>query len=372
MKKENLEKVLKLRKELHNNPEISEQEVETRKRLIKFLKENSSVEIVDKGRWFYAIKREEGATETIAFRADHDAIRSEDGNAFHGCGHDGHSATLAALVLELEGETTGKNIVYLFQHAEENGAGAKECVDLFKEFKVDRIYGYHNWPHYEAGVPVVKKGTFMCASKGFTVSFVGKQSHASEPENGINPVYSIAKLAKLAEPLKEYNGYVPTKWEDLEFSSMTLCTIVHTKVGEQGAFGVSPSRGEISFTLRAAALEDLNALEERLRTFAEEEAKERNMEVSFSTADEFPDTTNDDEEVDRLVNILKDHGVDPVWMKDPIRSSEDFGWYQKEIPGVLFFVGSGVDHPDLHTIKYEFPDEILPKAVDYMAWIALA
>ncbi|MDO5713886.1 MAG: amidohydrolase [Tissierellia bacterium] len=370
MENKDLQAVISLRKELHEHPEPSEHEVETRRRLMEFLKKHTKVKIVDKGRWFYAIKEEEGAKETIAFRADHDAIISEDGNAFHGCGHDGHSATLCGLAMELDNVETGKNIVYLFQHAEENGAGAKECVEIFDEVDIDRIYGFHNWPHFELGKPIVKKGTFMCASKGLTISFLGKQSHASEPEHGVNPIYLIGKIIELVKPLSEFQGYVPSNWNGIDFSSMVLCTIIHVRLGEEGAFGVSPSRGEISLTLRGATLEDLNKLEESIKNFAMKESKKEGMEVSFKISDEFPDTTNDEGEVERIVSIFEKHGVNPYWLEEPIRSSEDFGWYQKEVPGAFFYIGSGLDQPDLHTIEFDFPDSIIPEAISYLRWIA--
>ncbi len=122
-----LERIKAFRQELHRHPEASEEEFQTRASIKKYLEEHTDVKVVDKGRWLYAVK-DEGAEETIAFRADHDAIVSEDGGAFHGCGHDGHTAILVGLAEVLDQETLGKNIIYIFQHAEENGVGAKEAV----------------------------------------------------------------------------------------------------------------------------------------------------------------------------------------------------------------------------------------------------
>ena len=54
MNKDIFVKTLKLRHQLHQFPELSGEEVETRKRLKKFLTENTNLENVDKGLWFYA------------------------------------------------------------------------------------------------------------------------------------------------------------------------------------------------------------------------------------------------------------------------------------------------------------------------------
>lgn len=360
-----LEQVRALRQTLHAHPEASEQEENTRKILIEFLREHTRhTRIVDKGRWFYAIKEEEGATETIALRADHDAIISEDGQAFHGCGHDGHSAILAGTAVALDEEKTGKNIVYLFQHAEENGAGAKECVALFDEVKVDRIYGLHNFPGFAKGEMYSIPGTMMCASTGMTLAFTGKQSHASEPENGINPVYPMAKLVGLLQPLVEFHGYRSVDWEEEHFEDMVLCTIVSAKVGEQGAFGVSPSRGELGLTLRGARLEDLDALCEAVKRKAIDLAKSAGVEVTFSYTDSFPDTTNSEEEYRRLETVFSKEAIPFHRLEEPFRGSEDFGWYTKKVPGCYLVLGAGEDYTALHTIGYDFPDEILSAGIE--------
>ena len=153
---------------------------------------------------------------------------------------------------------------------------------------------------------------------------------------------------------------------------MTLATIIHLKVGEQGAYGVSPSQGGLAVTLRGARVEDLDRLEEKVRAMARDLAEEAGLSVEFSIADAFPDTTNPKEEVDRLRKIFADAGEEVVEMEEPIRSSEDFGWYQKKIPGVLFFLGSGKDCPELHTKTYEFPDDLLEPGVELFKEIALA
>lgn len=365
-----LDEVAALRKKLHENPEASEKEVKTRKILQDFLKEHTTLEIVDKGKWFYAIHKEEDAKETIAFRADFDAIISEDGQAFHGCGHDGHASMLAGFAWSLEGEKTGNNIVFLFQHAEENGAGAKEAVELFDEVDVDRIYGLHNIPGLPFRGIATKPGPVQCASKGMTIDLVGKQSHASEPENGVNPVYTIADVVNKVEPLHKFNGFGPIKTDDFDFKGLVLCTVVSTKVGEQGAFGVSPSRGRLEMTLRAVYDEDMDKLEKMIRDMVDTAAEERGMKVEYSFNDVFPDTVNDEGITKHFFELLDENGIDYIVMDNPVRASEDFGEYLKRKPGCYFYLGAGEDHEDLHTIQYEFPDGIITKGIEMFNLIA--
>ena len=56
-------------------------------------------------------------------------------------------------------------------------------------------------------------------------------------------------------------------------------------------------------------------------------------------------------------------GIPTLRVETPIRASEDFGHFLKLIPGAMFGIGDGVDHPDLHTQGFDFPDDILERAV---------
>ncbi|RKJ53118.1 M20/M25/M40 family metallo-hydrolase, partial [Butyricicoccus sp. 1XD8-22] len=178
MEQKNLDLALKLRHDLHQNPELSNYETWTKQYLIDFLKSNTSLEIVDKGQWFYAIYRArpgEGKPN-IAFRADFDALPIEEtielpwGSKNHGvshkCGHDGHSASLAGFALEVDQKGADKNIFFLFQHAEETGDGALQCSTFIEEEKIDEIFAYHNTSGYPLKSVNVIDGVAHCASKG--------------------------------------------------------------------------------------------------------------------------------------------------------------------------------------------------------------
>lgn len=150
MKQENYDLAVKLRHELHSHPELSMKECWTKAHLMDFLRRHTSLELVDRGRWFYAVRWAGEDRPSIAFRADMDAMPVEDPAGLmpygsqcpgvgHKCGHDGHSASLAAFALELEGNDADKNVFLLFQHAEETGQGAKECAAFLRENGISEI-----------------------------------------------------------------------------------------------------------------------------------------------------------------------------------------------------------------------------------------
>ncbi|MDO5041530.1 MAG: amidohydrolase [Peptoniphilus sp.] len=355
-----LERAKSLRKTLHDNAEPSNKEFKTKQILMNFLRENTSVEIVDFERFFYAVHREEGATKTIAFRADMDAIVDGEGKAFHGCGHDGHSTILCSLALCIEKEQLGKNIIFLFQQGEENGTGAKDVMPHLKPLNIDYIFGLHNLPGIEKNRAVIKEGVFFCASKGVNIDFTGRQTHASTPELGVNPAYAISKIVEKIEDFSKFRGYGVQG----EFSSMVLATVISTSVGAKGSYGVSPGQGNLQLTLRAARSEDLQKLEKIVIETVRKEAEAYDLDFEVSYNDEFPDTTNSADSAKFMEKLLSKRGFDYVKAEEPYRTSEDFGVYLKNLKGHFFGVGSGVEQPPLHDVNFEFPDDIVQRSVE--------
>ena len=66
------------------------------------------------------------------------------------------------------------------------------------------------------------------------------------------------------------------------------------------------------------------------------------------------------EKIKRLRHELHAHPE----LSQPFRASEDFGYYLKQCPGAIFYIGNGEDHPQLHTAEYDFNDGILERATD--------
>lgn len=347
------ELIVSLRNALHACPELSGRENRTKALLIDFIKKNTSLEVVDMGAWFYA-KHDERAEKTVAVRADFDAV-GVDGEARHLCGHDGHSAALSGLALLLEGRTVGRNVILLFQHAEENGAGAEECLALFEREKIDAVIGCHNIPGRPMGAVLLKSGTFACASCGMEIAFSGKPTHAAYPENGINPSEALALLTlKAGELAKELSE---------KHSCMTLSTAVGLKAGER-AFGVAASEGCLLLTLRSEKTEALNELAERVRKYANKLAEERGLGVRTELWDVFPAAVNDLRLLDSAERVLKKEMLPYFIIDEPFRWSEDFGHYAKRAPSLFFGIGSGEETAPLHTEKYEYPDALAPAAAE--------
>lgn len=369
MNKKNLQLAKKLRHELHQHPELSNHETWTKQHLIDFLKEHTDLEIVDKGLWFYAIYRSKKGKKNIAFRADYDALPINEGISLpyaskiegvsHKCGHDGHAASLAGFALEVDQKGSDNNIFFLFQHAEETGDGAAQCVEFIEENSIDEIFAYHNMSGMEFKSINIMDGTINCASKGMTIHMEGTPSHASQPEKGKNPSFAIANIInKIPELILPENN-----------KGIVLCTIVQVDIGEK-AFGVSAGKGVLRLTIRALYEDEMDRLQKNLEDISKIEAEKYGLKVRFSYNDCFPETANHKESADRIRKVAKEKGMKVVEMAEAFRGSEDFGHYLKKTKGAICYIGNGMDYPPVHTHGYDFNDEIIETAVELFKGLA--
>ena len=370
MNEQELQRIITLRHALHRHPELSMQERETMARIQAFLREHTAVEIVEREGWFYAVKPgRDPAARPIAFRADMDALPIRESGRLpyasacegvsHKCGHDGHCAALCGLALALE-ETPPERTVYLiFQPGEEIGAGGERCAALLREKGISEVYAFHNMSGYPEGTVVYRNGLTSPASEGLTIRLHGKQSHASTPEDGRNPAAAVSRLALYAQQCLEQ-----------PHSGMVLCTVTGISVGN-GDFGISPGEGSICLTLRAERESEMKRLERKLLLFAAEQAEESGLNVEHEISDAFPETRNHPEGIRRVLRCARKQGIPVAEMDELWRASEDFGYYLKQCPGAMFYIGNGTDYPALHTREYDFHDGILPTAVSMLAGLAL-
>ena len=365
-----LQKVITLRHTLHRYPELSMRERETMARIQAFLRENTTVQIAEREGWFYAVKPgSDPDAPPIAFRADMDALPIQESGTLpyasacpgvsHKCGHDGHSAALCGLALALE-ESPPKRTVYLiFQPGEEIGAGGERCAALLREKGISEVYAFHNMSGYPEGTVVYRNGLTSPASEGLTICFHGRQSHASTPEDGRNPAAAVSRLALYSRQCTErpHRGLV-------------LCTVTGIRVGT-GDFGISPGEGSICLTLRAEREAEMKRLEEDLLRYAAAQAAENGLTAEHQISDHFPEIRNHPKEIRRVLRCAEEQGIPVLEMDHLWRASEDFGYYLKQCPGAMFYIGNGTDYPALHTREYDFNDRILTTAVSMLAGLAL-
>lgn len=344
--------IIELRQQLHRIAEPSMQEYKTKALLMEFLHEHTGLEVVDCGSWFYALHKGDGSQGPIAFRADFDAVVCQDGCARHLCGHDGHSAILAGLGLALEGRETTRDAYLIFQPGEETGQGAVLCSQLLVENNIEEVYGMHNLPGFEENTVLLAEGTFACASTGMEISLVGTPAHAAYPEQGKNPALLIAEIIAYLQQLIA----VPHQ-------GIVLGTVIGVELGSR-SYGVSAAKGVLRLTLRAEHQDEYDSLINCIKNKALQGAAEQGLECSISFIEPFPATVNAGASVQKLKVAADSLGVKNAFLQEPMRWSEDFGYYLQKTRGAFFGMGCGEQHAGLHTATYEFNDAIIEAAVD--------
>lgn len=325
-----------------------------------FLAEHTSLEVRDMGGWLLATHMEGDGLPWIGFRADMDALPSEgEGcDARHGCGHDGHSAILCGLALMLENARIGRNVRLIFQGAEETGEGAKRVCGSWPELaSLTALYALHSIPGFPRGAVLVRRGCFACASCGLIVRVQGRPAHAAYPQDGANPIELLSRLAL----------DTPDMIRDILAgqNQLLMRTLIGLRAGGED-FGLSASQGQLNMTLRGHRKADIDALIDRIKDRAEAGCADLDMACSFELRDVFPDTTGNDALYEDALERFDRAGLPVRTLAEPMRWSEDFGWYLKRVPGLYFGIGAGEDAPGLHTESFEFDDGLIPTALKAM------
>jgi len=368
------------RKFLHSHPELSGNENNTKDAVLRFISEFS------KGKPIFSIYKNIGENslaliidsnnsgKNVVIRADLDALPIDE-NIFspysstikgvsHKCGHDGHTAILTGLALELSENliNIGK-VMLLFQSAEETGEGAEKVLEdkVFIDFNPDFIFGFHNLPEKPLNKLYFKYDTFAMASTGLIIKLIGKSSHAAEPEKGINPAVAISELIKGIDKIKNNNT----------INDFALITFIHINLGEK-SFGTSAGSANLMLTLRANTDEYLEKILKKINSITTSICKKNNLGFELELTETFPSTVNNHLAVEMLINNADNNMFDYEILDSPFRWSEDFGHYLKNIPGAYFGIGAGENCPPLHSPDYDFPDEIIDNSVKYLKTLVLS
>ena len=362
--------LIRKRKELHRHPELSGREEKTAARIEKWLKKLEPDELLTGlgGTGILARFNASGDSQsTVLFRAELDAIavneesdfpyRSEFDNIMHGCGHDGHMMILLGFAQQIsEKPPEHVDVLILYQPAEESGEGAAGVLadPRFQSMNIDHAFALHNLPGYEENSVVLKEGVFACASAGFEVSLRGQSSHAAYPEQGTNPADEIAAMLTSSESV--FNSFR----EKNDFNK-AVCSYV--QMGNR-AFGISPGSASIGFTLRSPQDDQMQEVLEKLKESLNKTVQSFEGSVAFQKREPFSATINDAQGVRIVREAAKKAGLKLHEAEDPFPWSEDFGNFSQCCPLTLFGLGSGINHPPLHSERYDFNDRIMDPGIE--------
>lgn len=353
------------RRDLHRKPEISGEEVETAKTIVRALEGLAPTKIMTGlgGHGVAAVFDSGVAGPTVLFRAELDALpipeetdvdwKSEVAGKGHLCGHDGHMAMLMALGRLIARNPVAKGrIVLMFQPAEEDGSGARDVVadPKFAEIAPDWAFAIHNEPGRPFGHVSTRVGLINCASQGLAIRLAGKTAHAAEPEMGRSPALALSELIPALGALGT-GGVLDNNFR--------LVTVTHAHLGEP-TFGIAPSEATIFATLRAADDRAMVEMITAARDLATTIAERANLKINFSNHDVFAASINDAEATKVAQSAMTAIGITHSEEGLPMRASEDFGVFGWGAKAAMLCLGPGVDYASLHNPDYDFPDDLIP------------
>jgi amidohydrolase len=370
----NSSSLIALRRDIHTHPELGFQEQRTSDLVAACLAEWDIPAHRGLGKTgVVGILKNGSSDRAVGLRADIDALPMTEHNTFahasvhpgtmHACGHDGHTAMLLAAAQYLAKNRNFDGTVYLiFQPAEEGGGGAREMIKdgLFERFRMEAVFGMHNWPGLAVGQFGLKAGPVFASGNRFKIIIRGKGSHAAMPHNGVDPLPIACQM------VQAFQSIVSRNKRPIDTAVISV-TMIHA--GE--VVNVTPDSCEIRGTVRTFSGEVLDMIERRMRTVAVATCQAFEASCDFTFERYYPPTINHPKETAFVRTALSALiGAENVLDFEGTLASEDFSFFLQENPGCYFLIGNGdgghrtIGHAEgpcmLHNPSYDFNDELIP------------
>jgi len=376
---ENEELLIRWRRHLHANPELSFEEFET----AEFISDR----LTDMG---YKVERGVGGTgviatlETqrpgpvIAFRADMDALpimestdlpyESKKIGIMHACGHDVHMTVLlgTALVLSKAKDDFIGSVRFIFQPGEEANGGARCIIDAgaLQNPTVEKIFALHVMPFIPVGQIAMKSGYMSATDDEIIIKFHGTAAHSSEPETGTNAITMAAHAITAMQSIQT------ACISPHDIATFSICKI---RGGE--AINIIADTVEMSGMIRCIEKATKLKFREKIEQICKNTALAFGGSVEIDFIEGFPAVYNDPS-LNEIVEIAAKEALshdNVTEIKIPHLGSEDFSYYQEVIPGVMFMLGVGVTGEDrglLHTPSLNVHEDALTVGVKVFTSIA--
>ena len=350
--------MLAWRRHLHQHPELSNRETETAKYVVERLTSfglQPKTGIARTG--VVAVLQGSRPGPVVALRADMDGlpVREEVDVPFaskavgeyegrqvgvmHACGHDTHVAILLATarVLSQVRDRLPGTVKFIFQPAEEGvlvaerPAGAELMVKegVLQNPKVDAVFGLHVFANVPTGQITYRSGPFMAASDSFEINIKGRQTHGSTPWRGVDPIVVGAQIVNALQTIVSRNVDI-TKLP-------AIVTVGQFQSGVRN--NIIPDTARLVGTIRTFDDQVQVDIHARVRKIAESVATAMGATVDVRIDKGPPVTANDPALTKRMLPTLQRVAPGRVSESELITGAEDFTFFQREVPGLFFFVG---------------------------------
>lgn len=370
---QDLDYVRALRRDFHQHPEIAFQEHRTSDRIEEELRklDIDCFRVSETGVIGILHGNQPGKAE-IALRADIDALpmsednvvgyRSLEPGRMHACGHDVHTAALlgAAKLLAARRHELSGTVRFLFQPAEEIGAGAKRfCREDAREKTLgsaQRVFGIHTAPDLHTGVLGVKPGINNASVDHFTIRIRGKASHVCKPNEGVDALYIGSQIVVAVQALVTRMS-----------SPVEPLIIGIGKFTAGDSYNIVAEEAVLEGTTRNISAENRKRINALVTKAAESTAALYGGTVETLWEDFALPLVNPPETTREVQDVLAELvGREQICTdRELYLSGDDFSDYQAEIPGVYVYLGTG--NPEVpgtenayHTSHFNVDEAAIP------------
>ena len=365
--------LVEIRRTIHRHPELGFEEVETSKLISEWLQKfGLEVKRGMAKTGVVGLLKGKKPGRTIAIRADMDALPMDEINQvpyasqikgkMHACGHDAHVAILlgvAKFFSSIPDQVKG-NIKWVFQPAEEGGAGGRIMVEegVLENPKVDAIFGAHVFPFLPVGKVGIYEREGLAAADRFTIKIIGKGGHAASPHVSKDPILAAGHL------ITQIHSIVSRNINPLDSGVVTI-----GKVSGGTAFNIIPDEVELLGTVRSLRPQVREELKNRIEQVIQGVVGSFGMDYRLDFEYGYPVLINNSE-MSKLVASACSKGIgkENVEVLKPSMGAEDFAYYLEKVPGAYFRLGcrneeKGMIHP-YHSSLFDIDEEVLPFGVE--------